>query len=269
MRRVSWDLVFWSIVPGLGHIRSQRGTTGKLLLCAWLILLAMALLTVGRGESWLFLSGAIALHTATMLALLRPELVYAGVLRRILLGTTVYIILFCAVYIPVGWFAQRFYVPFTTTGIRSSATIQNGETVLYQGSWLRPHWFHRGDLVMYRLGGGPIAGSGYVLQDGFGLDRIVGLPGDRISLSKGTLLVNDLPPDRPDPVLGKIPNSFESTVTLADDEYFIIPSQLNLVVHGRVPVGRLLGQLSRVRRDNILGRIVWRVQPWSRFGKVF
>ena len=49
---------------------------------------------------------------------------------------------------------------------------------------------------------------------------------------------------------------------------FIIPSRLGIAVHGNLPAGSILAQLSRVRDPEVLGRVVLRLRPWSRFGKV-
>jgi hypothetical protein len=55
--------------------------------------------------------------------------------------------------------------------------------------------------------------------------------------------------------------------TAGTDEYIIFPSALPLAVHGNVGMD-VLHDLSRVHNQNLVGRVDFRLQPWSGIGRV-
>jgi len=258
----------WSILPGLGHIKYANKPAGWLLLSAWLFLLAMSLATLGLPASSWCVTGAVAIHALSILSLAGAQLVYNGLTARLLSGALLFALLRVAVYWPVGWLGERFYVPFPVAGMLPGAVVQDGDVVLYQGPWRRAGTFARGDLVIYRVGGAGYHGHGYVVREGFGLDRVVGVPGDQIQVKDGALLINGHPAGEGEKPLGGLGRLGGLEFRVGEGEYAIVPSQLRMGIHGNVQAGRILAELSRVRDSDLLGRIVLRLHPRSRFGRI-
>lgn len=265
---VPWEAVAWSIIPGLGHLKHGNKLTGWLLLGGWLTLLLLAVLTVGLNWCAWCLAGAAAIHAAAILSFLGPELASHSVLARAGFGLVLFLALQWVIYGSVGWLGNRFYTPFPVTGLLPGPLIQAGDTVLHQGPWMRQQTFNRGDLVSYRMGLDERAGYEYVVHEGFGLDRIVGVTGDHVELKEGRLLVNGQPPRPGAMPLGDLSRLADLTVRVEEGEYAILPSRLNFTIYGNVRAGPILGRLSVVRDENVLGRVILRLHPWSRFGRI-
>ena len=142
--------------------------------------------------------------------------------------------------------------------------------LLHEGRWLRDENFARGALVAYRIES--TAANGYVIASGYSIDRIVGVPGDRVKIEGGQISVNGLPlPPEQCPLCSTRIDRWETTV--GKGSYLILPTCLNLRtninnVQARSAMQRLLQSVSIVRYDNILGRVVYRLRPLDRMGPV-
>jgi signal peptidase I len=172
------------------------------------------------------------------------------------------------IYGSIGWLAGQFFAPFLVAGMLPGNLIQDGDAVLHEGSWTRPETFHRGDLVVYRVGGSRYAQPGYVVPEGFGLDRVVGVPGDDVQLKEGRLLVNGQPPGPEQMPLGKVSPLVDFAFRVENGQYAIVPSRLDLAIHGTVQAAPILQQIALVSDNDVLGRVVLRLRPWSRFGRI-
>jgi signal peptidase I len=189
------------------------------------------------------------------------------VLTRALFGIVLFTGLRFLLYEPMCALGRAFYVPVLVSGMTLGTIIQDGDALMYQGRWTRPDRFQRGSIVVYRIHG--MRRAGVILRDGIGVDRIVGEPGDLVELRQGVLFVNNEPLTEAMQPLGRsnimLP---EQARVLGHGEYLIFPSRLNLAVHGNVQAAPLVGRVSCVRAENILGRVVFRLHPWSGFGAV-
>jgi hypothetical protein len=168
-----------------------------------------------------------------------------------------------------------FFRPLQVFGVLASTEVANGDGLLYQGRWLRTKEFERGDLVVFEIEGrrygqliGLGYGYGYILGDGLAIDRIIGVPGDVVEIAGGMLSVNGKSPEaNVRPLLG-MRNYGTLRVALGPEEYAILPSTLQLAIHGQVPIGPIFERLVRVPRDAVLGRVVFRLHPLARIGTV-
>jgi hypothetical protein len=151
-------------------------------------------------------------------------------------------------------------------GVRPNELLNERDMLLYTGPWFRRSSPGRGALVVYRLQQPPQGGM--VVRPGFGLDRVVGLPGDHIDLRDGLLRVNGETPPPDLAPLGDLRPFPSMEFTAADGEYVILPSLLNWRVHGFDPrvAGTLLSQVSRVPEARVEGAVIWRVRPLRRMG---
>jgi signal peptidase I len=95
----------------------------------------------------------------------------------------------------------------------------------------------RGDIVAIRLAGPHL----------FYVKRVVGLPGERLRIERGVVLINGRPLDEP-AVVSPAPWVF-GEVVVGPDEYFVIGDNRRMPIRDH--------SLGRVRRERILGKVVW------------
>lgn len=259
-------MLAWSIVPGLGHIRGGHPLLGWSILSAWALALLLATATIGSGTSQLCFVGAIVVHTVALVTLFGADLFYETLFVRALFGMTVFLGLRYLGYGMIVNGAEHVLTPLPIEGMRPSRLLVNGDVVLYEGAWLARSPPQRGDVVVYTLN----AAVGYQRIDGYGIDRIVGAAGDRVEIRHGTLRVNGalVPTDlQPLAGTGALPVR-ELDVTLQAHEYLILPTLLPLMIQGQPVIDGFVRQVSVVSDHRILGRVRYRVRPWSRFGRI-
>lgn len=127
--------------------------------------------------------------------------------------------------------------PVRAVGISMLPTYDEGELLLLNRLAYRTAEPSRGDVVAIELAGGRA-----VL-----VKRIVGLPGERIRMADGTLLVNDLPVAEPYVQYSARWNVDE--LHLQRDEYYVVGDN-----RAMPPEQHDFGSATR---DRILGRLVW------------
>lgn len=127
--------------------------------------------------------------------------------------------------------------PVRTVGISMLPTYDEGQLLLLNRLAYRTTGPGRGDVVAIALAGGRA-----VL-----VKRIVGLPGERIRLADGTLLVNDVAVAEPYVQYSVRWNVDE--LQLGPDEYYVVGDN-----RAMAPEHHDFGSTTR---DRILGRLLW------------
>lgn len=126
-------------------------------------------------------------------------------------------------------------VPLRAVGPSMLPTYHEGQWLLVNRLAYRLGTPGRGDVVAIRLAGGRAAL----------VKRIVGLPGERVRIDYGTVVVDGQPLDEPY-VRNRQPWNV-AEVVLADDEYYVIGDNRGMPVEahdfGRTGRARLLGRL--------------------------
>lgn len=261
---VKWEAVFASIIPGVGHIRYSNKIVGWVLLTAWICFLIGALLTSGLESSPWLLALAVAIHTIAVTSFLGPLLTDSNLFVRMVFGLLVFAAIQLGMYYPADLLAERFYSTFPVRNLGDNRVIKDDDVLLCEGPWLAGE-LHRGDLVVYEIP--RTYGHGVAIQEGYGIDRIIGVPGDRVQIVKGTFTVNDQPVAPELLPLGAL-TGWDGLSLDAGDGCVIIPTLLPLQVHGNVAFQQIIAELSTVPRSRILGRVAYRIRPWSRFGPI-
>jgi hypothetical protein len=270
---VPWRaLALTLVVPGLGHIQQGHRRSGLILLGLWFVFLVAAIVTVTGPLCPWSLNAAICVHAIAFIALQVANLAFERTLVRLLFGALLFLGLRWLVYLPMTGLVEHVVVPLRLYNFASGPVLSGGDGILYEGPWLRPATFARGELVTYRIAEiqGHYGHAAIFIRAGFGVDRVLGLPGERVQFKDGVLLINGAPLDPPVTPIG--PWVFPRLDTkLGAGEYLIIPSQLILNVPaaygGHVPLD-MVRPLTVIPESQILGRVLLRVRPWRHAGRV-
>lgn len=162
------------------------------------------------------------------------------------------------VLLTIGWLRWWVIDSYWVTLPTMTPTLQRGDRLLidkltYQ--WRNPE---RGELVVFTPptqntsagGQGPMMGQGVLVN------RAIGLPGDRVEIRAGQVLINNHPITNPNTASGLL---YEvAPVRVPPSTYFVMgdnPADPNTTfAYGYVP------------RQSIIGRVFWRFFPLPRVG---
>jgi len=133
-----------------------------------------------------------------------------------------------------GWIL----IPFRAQGISMQPTYEPGSFHFVNRLAFMRHAPARGDVVGIRLAG---PGVMYV-------KRIVGLPGERVRIEGGQVLVNDASLDEPY-VTHRSATWSLPEATLGADEYFVVGDNRGM------PIGQ--HELGKAKRGRIVGKVVF------------
>ena len=132
-----------------------------------------------------------------------------------------------------GWIL----LPVRAHGISMRPTYGDGTLLLVNRTAYRWTMPSRGDVVAIRMAGWRTV---YV-------KRIVALPGERVAITNGILLVNDQPVSEP---YVKYRSRWQTApVTLAGDEYFVVGDNRGMAQTSH--------EFGKVKRDRIVGKVVF------------
>lgn len=89
------------------------------------------------------------------------------------------------------------------------------------------------------------------------IKRIIGMPGDTVSIKDNTVYVNDEELEE-DYAYGETSDYEE--ITLGDDEYFILGDNR--------PISKDSRYFGPVKEDEIIGKVIFRLWPFNKFGTI-
>jgi hypothetical protein len=262
------ESVIATLIPGLGHLLEGLRFLGSVLLILWLTFLIVAVTDAWPGAWHWTVVGMIMVHNFAIISLVGASLIGEPILNRALYSAAAFGFLFVMLYGPALWGVSRYAFVIPRDGAVLGWGVENGDGLLLQGFPLRPSRYTPGDLVVYRVDWRR-TGNTYVRR-GFNVDRVLAGPGDRVVVSSGTLLVNGALPSPEVRPLGPVPLPLRDIdLTLGEDEYAIFPSNIQLRAAGdHADLVSVLRRACKVPRENIRGRVLYRIRPLSRFGSV-
>jgi signal peptidase I len=125
-------------------------------------------------------------------------------------------------------------IPIRVSGFSMKPAYPDGKVTLVNHQayrWAKPK---RGDVIAFRL---PEEGNVVLLK------RIIGLPGERVSIVDGRAYINGELLHEPYAGTGKDALSSGSEYKLADDEYFVMGDNRSISVFGHIPEHYILGKV--------------------------
>jgi signal peptidase I len=137
-----------------------------------------------------------------------------------------------------------------------ASTLQSEDVVLLDKMAYRLGEPQRMDIVVVRIGSTE-HGLSYIR-------RIVGLPGDKIRITDGQLVINDAPAEitfNQDAI--EDAGTADQEIVLADDEYFVLSDNYN-----NSRDDSRLDSFGMISKSQIAGKVWFRIMPLSDIGKI-
>jgi signal peptidase I len=252
------------VVPGWALMHTGERTRGRLFLGASLTLLLLALAFYGTVFGSLCLGLAFGAHVGSCLSVMRLSWSARG--AAVTTAAVLALALFLVVYLPAGWAVSRWATPIVLD--YAAPPLAVGDVLLlnpraYVNGPPRP-----GDVVLYRQAyrqlRHPTNGPAFVIAEGEVIDRVLAGPGDQVRWEKGRVWVNGqetphlpLNPRRP-------PDGLKWTVPA--NCYVILPTA-SVAINPQI-TPEIWQQVGLVPDWSIRGRVYFRTQPLSRWGRI-
>ncbi len=141
----------------------------------------------------------------------------------------------------------------TVRGPSMNPTLIDGETVAINKLAYVFSSVERGDIIAIR----PMGSDGY-----FDIKRVIGLPGDKISIVAGRFIINDKEMEESydlDPI--QSPGRLSTPITLGEKEYFVIGDNLGSSEDSR------FSTYGNIQMSEIRGKVFYRLTKGRR-GKI-
>lgn len=181
----------------------------------------------------------------------KEQLTAQGVLKEFITYAACFLAAIVFAILIVTFVGQKSEV----TGSSMNDTLYNGEQVIVDKLSYRFHSPQRYDIVVFPESNK----SNYV-------KRIIGLPGETISIREGYIYINDklLTDDSygKEGISAQNYGRLKQPVTLKDDEYFVLGDNRNNSQDSRSEA------VGNVTKDRLIGKVTFRFWPFKAIGKV-
>jgi len=254
------------IVPGWAHIHTGLAIRGWLFLAAYLPLLLIGLAQWGTGFASVLLGLAFSVHSSSVVDILIRQ---GSVRFPKMMATALFVSLILAVfmYVPAGQVLTRIAAPIHY--LYDAPPFQRYDVVLINQWAYALTSPRRGDIVQFRplnlirqATGEQGIHTRFVLEEEAVIDRIVGIPGDRVVWDDGRLTINGTPVAWKPLIPERLPKHLDMTVPEA--RYMILPTA-SVGAAGAAGNDAFWKFGSMISLENILGRAYLRVSPITRY----
>jgi len=254
------------MVPGWAHLHSGLRIRGWFFLCTFLPLLLLGLAQWGTGIGSILLGLAFSVHASSVMDILMRQ----GTVRfpkMMAMAALVSLALAVLIYVPAGQLLMRIAAPIEYAA--DSPPFQRLDVVLVN------HWAYalsaprRGDVVLFSPINTTRVATGFqainyrlAFEENQLIDRLVGLPGDRVVWDGGQLSVNNGKAVSWKPLLSeRLPEHLD--ITVPNDRYLILPTtSVGAIRFGGAE--SFWKSASLIPRNDILGGVYLRLSPISR-----
>lgn len=257
------------LIPGLGQIRRGQKRVGRVFLFSWLLAMLLAIFLAGTPGGWFVYGLLLFIHCVSFSHLAIPVMQNFGVIARILAGLAFFIFLNYGLYGSARWLLSGMVTPIQITNVQEGANLQRGDVVLCWGRFFREQKFYRGDVVLYSFS--QDYRNGAYVREGLCLDRIVGMPGERLMTLERQIWVNGALLEKRFCPLNSVSTWSDKFIIQADsNQYLIIPSTAQIrLEHDNEQIRKdFANNVFRVDKGSIVGKAFWRFRPLGRFGSL-
>lgn len=175
--------------------------------------------------------------------------------RKYYLYETVSLLLFMAVVYLLCMGLIRYVVQRSVVeGSSMYPTMEDGDSLMIDKISYRFREPERFEIIVFRYPHG---------QDTYYIKRIIGLPGETVRIQDGRVYINgELLEESYGTDLIRNAGRANQEITLGTDEYFVLGDNRNVSSDSRDP------SVGNVSIEQIVGRVMFRVYPFDRFGAV-
>lgn len=240
--------IFFSLIPGLGHLFYGERRRGLIFFSVYLISIFLYIFFLGTGVGSFFLCIFISSIGSAMMDIFRLEKISFTFKKSFLISITL------AISVVVVYFFVRLALirmidiePITVNAGYMAPTIQQGDLLLVNRRAYIKEDLKRGDIVEFRRGG-----LEYI-------ERIVGFPGETVSLKEKEFFINGEPLDKE-----LYPFTLIRTTT-ERIELKIPPESYYVYALSYFGEGEYGGNLTGcIKKTDIIGRVFMLYQPRDR-----
>ena len=141
----------------------------------------------------------------------------------------------------------------TVSGEYMSPTLKSGDTILINKLSYKLHKIRRNDVIVVKQTGSE--------HSYFTLERVIGLPGERVQIKEGQVYINDKPlKEKLEFPLIENGGMAAEAVTLDKNEYFVLGDYSDTSEDSR------FANIGNVTSDQIEGKVWFRAEPFNRMG---
>jgi signal peptidase I len=259
------DVLSRLIVPGWAHIHAGLSVRGQVFLLAYVPLLVLGLLLWGTYTGSILLGLAFSAHASSVMDILIQQ----GSVRfprMMAMAALVSLGLAILLYFPAGQLLMRVAAPIEFEA--DTPPFKRLDVVLVNRWAFALSAPRRGDVVLFsplnisrlRAADYGLAHVRLAFEENQLIDRLVGLPGDKVAWNKGTLSVNGATVSWKPLLSERLPNHLE--ITVPEDRYLIWPTTSAAANAGSLPFWK---EGSLIPRGDILGGVYLRSNPLSRW----
>lgn len=258
-----------SVVPGGGQYVQGERSLARAVLGLWMICLLLAIALVQSTAGMFLMMVALLVHALAIALVLRGSLWYRSIVMRLVVGVVIVTVLQAGLYAPIHrQFAQCVFGAFRIERMSVASAVSRGDVLLHTGRWTAKQ-VTVGDLVVYRID--PRNSNAVMVTRGVNLDRVIAKAGDEVSVKDGVVSVNGRALVRNQGPINDVKWLGDLDFTVYPDCVGVLPSALSMQYHGAIPrdqIAKMLIWVSNVKQEQEIGVVVWRLRPFSRFGKV-
>jgi signal peptidase I len=251
------------IVPGWAHIYSGLELRGRIFLGSFLALFALGMLQWGTELGSMLLGLAFSVHASSIVDILIRQ----GTVRfpaMLATAAVVGLTLGILVYYPAGQLLMRVAAPIEYSA--DSPPFKRFDVVLVN------RWAHalggpgRGDVVLFRPTRPMRIGAAatfipfirHAFDENELIDRVLGLPGDRVVCDEGKISVNGVPVSWAPLIPERMPPHLE--IAVPRGHHLILPTTSAAAI-GTPDPRSLEGYIGLVPTANLLGGVYLRLSP--------
>ena len=164
------------------------------------------------------------------------------------------LLIYCAIMVLCITFVPRYVLQRTiVSGSSMESTLHNKENLLVEKVSYRFKDPDRFDVIVFYPYGRE--------SDDYYIKRVIGLPGETVQIKGDTIYING---EEIEENYGKDPMVYagiaEEPLKLADDEFFVLGDNREVSEDSRYE------EVGPVKRENIEGKAILRIYPFSEFG---
>ena len=150
-------------------------------------------------------------------------------------------------------FSIFFFLIVEMTEGSMEPTVEIGDTLLVNTLAYRFSLPDRDDMLVFK--------SNDSANASLHVKRVIGLPGEKIQISDGQIMINGITyMEKKDLPSISYAGLAEQEITLKDDEYFVLGDNRNNSADSRY------SDIGNVKKSNIVGKVWFRISPYTRLG---